>query len=151
MTFDSAPDTYAHIERVRDGMFDVVTDLMHRARVHDHSKLEEPEKTCFDEFTPRLAETTYGSPEYEAALARMGTALQHHYANNDHHPEHHAGGIHEMSLVHLIEMLADWRAAAERHSDGSLLQSIEHNADRFGYGVEMTRLLRNTAIYLGWM
>jgi hypothetical protein len=56
-----------------------------------------------------------------------------------------------MSLLDVIEMLADWKAATERHADGDLDRSITHNPERFGYGDEIERLLRSTAIELGWL
>ena len=65
----------------------------------------------FDEYTPKLKHSTYGTDEYKGFLAGMGAGLEHHYAHNRHHPEHHAGGVHGMNLVDLIEMLADWKAA----------------------------------------
>jgi len=84
-------------------------------------------------------------------LADMGEGLQHHYAVNDHHPEHFDNGIRDMGLVQLTEMLADWKAATMRHEDGDLGRSIEQNAERFGYGDEIKRLLRNTASDFGWL
>jgi hypothetical protein len=48
-------------------------------------------------------------------------------------------------------MLADWKAATLRHADGDLARSIEQNAERFGYGDEIKRLLIHTAAYFGWL
>lgn len=56
----------------------------------------------------------------------------------------------EMNLLDLIEMLADWKAATERHDDGDLRRSIDQNAERFGYGPETKRRLYLTAAALGW-
>ncbi len=153
MTYDSRPDTYAHIAQVRGLLLVVVRDLLERAHVHDESKLESPEREMFDEFTPRLAEMVYGSPEYEACTAEMRkTALRHHYEANRHHPEHFPEGITGMNLLDLTEMLADWKAAGLRHADGGDLgRSITINAERFGYGPEIERLLRNTAEALSWL
>lgn len=67
----------------------VVTDLLRRSWEHDRSKLESPERETFDEFTPKLTATTYGSEEYRSFLAAMKPALDHHYAHNSHHPEHY--------------------------------------------------------------
>lgn len=152
VTFDSAPETRAHISRVRTLLLGVVDDLTRRAWRHDASKLEAPEKALFDQYTPLLRQLKYGSPEYQASLEAMGPALQHHYEHNDHHPEHFANGIRGMSLVEMLEMLIDWKAAGERHADGGdILTSIEKNAARFGYGPEIATLLVNTARYLGWL
>jgi Family of unknown function (DUF5662) len=149
--YDSAPDTLAHIEQVRELLEDVIGNLHYRASVHDASKLRDPEKAVFDEFSPKLATSTYGSDEYKQFLVGMGEGLNHHYANNDHHPEHWQHGIADMDLIQVIEMLADWKAATLRHENGSLSRSIAQNAERFGYGVEFYRLLWNTADRMGWL
>ncbi len=149
--YDSRPDTWLHIHTVQSYMGEVIRDLTLRAHKHDQSKLVEPEVGTFDEFTPKLRDSTYGSDEYKTFLARMGDGLGHHYAENDHHPEHFGDGIHEMHLGQLIEMLCDWKAATMRHVDGDLERSIRQNAERFGYGDEIRELLLNTAQAYGWI
>lgn len=143
--YDSRPDTYEHIAKVRGYLLNAVVMLMRRAHMHDQSKLEAPELAVFDEYTPKLRDSTYGSDEYKTFLDGMGEGLRHHYKVNDHHPEHHADGIAGMNLLNVLEMLCDWKAATERHADGDLTRSIEQNAERFGYGDELKRLLQNTA------
>jgi len=149
--YDSRPDTWEHIHLVQTFMGRVSRRLDLRAREHDQSKLTEPELAGFDEYTPKLKATTYGSEEYERYRAGLGDALAHHYLVNSHHPEHYEGGIHEMCLLDLIEMLADWKAATMRHDDGDLGRSITINRERFGYGDEIEGLLRTTAKRLGWL
>lgn len=149
--YDSQLETREHIETVRGFMRAVIAELEDRAERHDASKLEEPELSVFNEYTPKLKNSTYGSDEYKAFLAGMGEGLRHHYAHNDHHPEHFENGIAGMDLVQLTEMLCDWNAATMRHADGDLRGSIEQNAERFGYGEEIKRLLLNTAIAHGWI
>lgn len=149
--YDSRPDTWAHIHTVQGFLTGIAELLLQRAHRHDQSKLRPPEVGVFDEYTPKLKHSTYGSDEYKQFLAAMGEGLQHHYAHNDHHPEHFAGGIAEMDLLQVVEMLCDWRAATLRHADGDLDRSITQNAERFGYGEEFERLLRNTAERLGWV
>lgn len=144
LAYDSRPDTWAHIDVVRRNMGRVIRDLQRRADHHDKSKLVDPEKSVFDEYTPKLKGSTYGSPEYASFLEGMGEGLRHHYAANDHHPEHFENGIHGMNLMQLTEMLCDWMAAVQRHDDGDIRRSIEINAERFGYGDEIKRLLLNT-------
>ena len=124
--------------------------LIYRGRVHDRSKLVEPEKSTFDRVTPKLRELTYGSNEYGAALADMGEALTHHYAENSHHPEFWPDGIRGMSLLDVVEMFCDWAAAVRRHDDGDLRRSITQNEERFGYPEVLTEILLNTANELGW-
>lgn len=149
MSYDSRIDTYQHIEKVRGLLFAVAHDLLDRAEVHDASKLQEPELSTFDEYSPKLAKMQYGSAEYTEALNGMAPALKHHYAHNRHHPEHHPNGIRDMTLVDLVEMLCDWMAATQRHDPPSDINaSIEKNAARFGYGQEIERLLKNTVVGL---
>lgn len=150
-TYDSRPDTYAHIAEVRGRLLNIAVMLIRRAHEHDASKLVSPEVEVFDEFTPKLRDSTYGSGEYRAFLVGMGDGLAHHYAHNRHHPEHFEDGIASMNLLDVIEMLADWKAATLRHANGSLARSIAQNAERFGYGREFQRLLTNTAADLGWL
>lgn len=149
--YDSTTDTQAHIGEVRGRLAEVIGDLAKRAAAHDLSKLSPAEKPVFDEFTPKLRGSTYGSDEYKGFLAAMRPALDHHYAHNSHHPEHYPDGIRGMSLLDLIEMLADWKAATGRHADGDLGRSIEVNQGRFGYSDETKRFLRTTAEQMGWL
>jgi hypothetical protein len=151
MSYDSRPDTYEHIATVRDYLLNIAVTLMRRGHDHDASKLTEPELSVFNEYTPKLRDSTYGSDEYKTFLAEMGEGLRHHYAANDHHPEHFEDGIAAMDLIQVVEMLCDWKAATLRHADGDLNRSIEQNAERFDYGPEIVVLLRSTARNLGWL
>src|ERR1044072_967644 len=131
MTYDSRPDTEEHIKEVQYLFSKVLTKLSLRSWNHDESKLQEPEKEIFDKYTPLLRGTTYGSERYTQFLGEMGSALAHHYENNSHHPEHYPNGVNGMSLLDVLEMLVDWKAAAKRHSDGSIEQSLQINKERF--------------------
>lgn len=142
--FDSRPDTYLHISVVRGYLLEVVKELVDRAHEHDASKLEAPELETFDRFTQRLRSSTFGSDEYKENLRGMGEALDHHYANNRHHPQHYPNGIDDMTLMDLIEMICDWMAAVQRHDDGDIDRSIEINQPRFEYGDQLKRIFQNT-------
>ena len=80
-------DTFRHIERVRNLLNVCAIELIQRGEQHDQSKLASPEVEYFTEYTPKLATCTYGSDEYKGFLAAIKPALDHHYANNRHHPE----------------------------------------------------------------
>lgn len=149
--YDSRVDTLVHSQRVAELMMPLIHELLDRSTCHDRSKTLPPEVEVFDTFTPKLKTTTYGSEEYKGHLAAMGPALRHHYAYNRHHPEHHSGGINGMTLVDLIEMLADWKAATERHDDGSLETSLGIQQQRFGITPQLHQILRNTALFYGWL
>jgi hypothetical protein len=147
---DQRPKTQEHIDEVRKLLQTVMTKLLDRSMNHDQSKLESPEREIFDEYTPRLRDTTYGSDKYNGYLKEMKVALDHHYKQNRHHPEHHENGVKDMNLIDLIEMLCDWKAATMRHADGDIMKSIEHNQKRFGYSNELASIFKNTIRDLGW-
>lgn len=136
--------TMHHINTVQRLIHLFVKELLDRADVHDQSKLRTPEVELFAEWTPRLAASTYGSAEYEEFRKKMGPALAHHYAKNRHHPEHFKNGVDDMTLVDLVEMFCDWKAATMRHNDGNIRKSIEHNADRFGLSSQLVKILENS-------
>ena len=142
---DSRHDTFEHIKKVRKYIAVVVNELKMRAFRHDQSKLSAPEKSTFDIYAPKLKGMEYGSEEYKKTLKEMEGALEHHYSNNRHHPEHYEDGISGMNLVDLMEMVADWKAASEKSENGSIEESIKKNQERFGYGDEVKNILKNTA------
>jgi hypothetical protein len=162
--YDSRADTRDHIKKVRLYLVDVAQRLLARGDDHDASKLVEPEKSAFDIATPKLANLTYGTPEYKQSLADLGAALEHHYAANSHHPEHYENGVAGMSLLDLIEMLVDWKAASLRmrkptpaapgraeaptYDPSNFGASIMLNQDRFGLSDQLTSILLNTAAEL---
>lgn len=157
-SFDSRPETRQHISRVRELMSWATEDLIKRADRHDQTKLIEPELSAFDIATPKLASLEYGTEEYKQSLKDLGPALDHHFEHNDHHPEHYESGVHGMSLMALIEMLCDWKAASERteqRADGDMYKnhtfesSLLHNQERFNYSIELAVILHNTAKELG--
>lgn len=193
MTYNSTQDTVKHIQQVMAFLEQVVINLENRSACHDESKLEEPEKSMYDEFAPKLRDSTYGSDEYKGFLKDMGAALQHHYEVNTHHPEHYkmfqcplcdsvfteseapvgitdvrlcpkcskhgsiyesalepASGIYGMSILDLVEMLADWKAAGMRHADGDITKSLEINRKRFGISDQLFMIFQNTVKELGW-
>lgn len=149
--YDSRPDTLRHSLRVGELMAQAIGELVERSQRHDLSKTEPPEVGIFDEYTPKLQHSTYGSDEYKAYLAGMGEGLAHHYAHNRHHPEHFDDGVDGMTLMDLVEMLADWKAATERHDDGDLARSLVIQAERFGISDQLGQILANTARHFGWL
>lgn len=181
MSYDSTKDTQEHIENVRSYLQDIIENLWARQIDHDASKLLPPEKEMYDEFTPMLRKLTYGSEEYKASLKGLGPALLHHYEHNSHHPEHFGyqecdicfarypldhqdrclscmhgtftlrPNVAGMSLFDVIEMLADWKAAGQRHADGDLRKSLEINKARFEISDQLFEILINTARELGWI
>lgn len=136
--------TLEHIMKVRDLLDKCAAKLLYYGMYHDSSKLEEPEFTTFREMTCKLKTCTYGSDEYKRYLAQMKPALDHHYANNRHHPEHFPNSVNDMTLFDLVEMLCDWIAATKRHDDGDIEKSLTINQKRFNISEQLLGVLRNT-------
>ena len=159
--YDSKEDTLIHKNKVKEYMRIAGKELIHRGIIHDNSKLKYPEKDIFDEYTPKLKTSEYGSEEYKTFLKEMKVALDHHYKHNDHHPEYFDmrfkerstgepffKGLSGMNLFQLTEMIVDWYAASQRHENGDIFKSIEQNQERFGYTDEVKMILINTINYV---
>ncbi len=149
-TYDSTADTLKHIRRVSQLLNEAAIELLRRANKHDESKLHSPEKELFDIHTPLLKDLEYGSDKYKASLAALKPALDHHYKENSHHPEHYFDGVNGFDLFDLIEMFLDWKAAGERNKDGNIHQSIEIGTKRFNIDKQIRDIFMNTADRLGW-
>lgn len=179
--YDSRNDTNDHKTKVNDYIHLFIQDLIDRGNNHDNSKLEKIEKDVFDEYSPKLKGSIFGSDEYKQNLKEMKVALDHHYKVNRHHPEHfdnkeyycdnasHSEKVmyykgdgkcticnndikcrytlRDMTLVDIIEMLADMKAASDRHDDGDIMRSIEIQKERFGISDELCNILINTIKY----
>ena len=149
MPYDSRKDTTKHIAMVDHNLKSVIRSLKRRAQVHDQSKLEPPEKEIFDAETPKLSKLKFGSKEYQDSLKRLGPALEHHYANNSHHPEHYENGVAGMCLLDLIEMVCDWQAASKRMQGGEL--HLVTAFERFGIDRQLGSIIFNYCLRQGWL
>lgn len=150
--YDSETDTKAHILLVKILINKFLTEMQRRSNVHDASKLLSPEKELFDIYTPILKNLKYASEngsqdisqEYKESLLKLKPALDHHYANNSHHPEHYPNGINGFDLFDLVEMFCDWMAATKRTKDGNILNSIQINKKRFNMSDQLVDIFTNT-------
>lgn len=148
---ESQRDIIDHIAKVQRNLLQTICNLADRSREHDASKLEEPELSGYEALQGRLATVEYGTDEYRQALRDGRDTISHHYAHNRHHPEHWPLGINNMSLLDILEMLADWKAAGERTKNGNLVASIEINIKRFEIDDQLAGILISTARELGWI
>jgi Family of unknown function (DUF5662) len=131
---------------------DMIINLQSRAVVHDHSKLQSPEREAYNELTPKLRCVSYGTKEYKTILQQFRPAIDHHYAHNRHHPEYYSNGIAGMSLLDLLEMLADWKASSDRIPQAvSLEKAFNINKERFKIDPVLYGIMWNTAKELGWL
>lgn len=141
---DVVRSTVDHVARVGELLAACAHALVLRGVFHDRSKFSEEEWPHFAKHTPTLSRVTYGSDEYRAALDAMGPAVEHHQSVNRHHPEFFNDGVRCMTLLDLLEMLCDWKAASERHADGDISRSIALSVERFQISDELAQILRNS-------
>ena len=147
---DIKRDIIDHIAVVEHYLYEVVHELRARAAAHDASKLQEPELSGYVGLSEAVCGVEYGTPEYKAVLESFGNVIRHHYQHNSHHPEYYPGGVNDMSLLDVIEMMADWRAAVDRAADGDMQKSMEISKKRFGISDQLYSILVNTVRELGW-
>lgn len=145
--FDSTKDAKAHITLIQKVFNEtIIPELQKRSENHDKSKLSSPEREMYDEYIPKLKETPFGSKEYVKVRKEMEkTALQHHFQENRHHPEHFENGISDMTIVDVVEMFCDWYAASLR-SDTSFLDGLMFNKNKFKMSDELYEIFLNTYI-----
>lgn len=140
--YDCTQDVLEHKRKVKWWMRYFAGQLTDRADIHDDSKLKDPvEKATFDRWTPEIRRATFGTDEYKQALDGMGEGVKLHYKANRHHPEHYETGVNGMTLMDVVEMLADWMAVAQSkntHVD------LKHAAERFGLSEQLVEILANT-------
>jgi len=132
-----------------------VKELLVRAVLHDLSKFMPDEADGFARILRVLEAVPYGSPMYKEAL--KSPCIELHYRRNSHHPEHYYFkpvkrwffGLQGMSLVDVVEMYCDWRAAIRRSPNGDLHKSLDINAQRFDSDERITvfETLRRQAEY----
>lgn len=140
--------TMRHIETVRNYLNAAIRELQTRAEQHDQTKLQPPEVDIFEKYTPKLRDCTYGSDEYKQYMREMKVAIDHHQKHNRHHPEFHLEGLGGMTLVDLLEMLCDWKAATMRHANGDIYRSLDINRERFNYSAGIGDILKNTVDWI---
>lgn len=133
-----------HIELVKKSMLSFSRQLEERAQLHDLSKFKEDEFGGFVEINRVAREHPYGSEEYKASIKDNNT-ISLHYSRNTHHPEYHPkGGINQMGLLDLIEMICDWKAASETYGQVSFEEAVNISIDRFkpnGYKEYVIRMI----------
>jgi hypothetical protein len=88
---------------------------------HDESKFTEPEFEPYARFWFNDDEHYDYDPEYEAAW-------EHHWMNNEHHPEYWNGN--DMPYIYILEMICDWGSFGVQKGDYKELISFYYNKAR---------------------
>ena len=91
---------------------DVFMDLI---KEHDESKFSEEE---FEPYAQKWFGDKKKTREYELAW-------EHHYMNNEHHPEYWAG--EDMPYIYILEMICDWGSFSIASGDMKELSDFYYN------------------------
>lgn len=139
-----------HRDLMRANLHAVASELERRAILHDESKLRPDELEGFVRINRTAREHPYGSAEYvESMTAEKGLdgCIGLHYSRNSHHPEHHP---HErdMGWLDVIEMVLDWKAAADAYGHYGLRESLPKHRDRFDFSLGQWWLIEQV---VGWI
>lgn len=137
-----------HKEKVSLIMNDIARSLVERAKVHDNSKMEEPELSLGIKMSRELTGIEYGTPEYFSIMEKYSDLKGAHYDKNSHHPEHYGNGINGMNLLDVVEMVSDWMAAMQQKNPSitreEALEGVEFNINRFEIDGALADVIRNS-------
>lgn len=136
---------YHHKFVVMKYLGEIIRDLVSRAEVHDMSKFDEDEFPLYLEAQKDFKDKPYGTPEHDQMREKYQNVLQRHYNKNRHHPEHHPNGVEGMTLVDLLELLVDWKAASLKDNGGDINNSIKVCAEKYNLTPQLVKILENTA------
>ncbi len=92
-----------------------VEDFKELIKEHDASKFSEEE---FEPYAKKWHLDGIKTPEYEAAW-------EHHYMNNEHHPEYWDG--EDMPLIYILEMICDWGSFSLKSGNMKELSEFYYN------------------------
>lgn len=137
-------ETYKHIKRVSYFLDILTIDIIKRAQNHDNSKFEDQEKNVISEYTYEFKDVVFGSEEHKKLMSLIEPAVKSHHSKNRHHPEYWTNGIDDMTLLDLIEMIADWRASIEKNKNGCIYRSININSEKYNISPQLKKVLENT-------
>jgi hypothetical protein len=139
-----------HKAKVSSLMSCFAIDTIRRGIDHDNSKLEEPEFKAFAKHSSEMVNHKFGTPEYNETKAKLGEALQHHYDNNDHHPNFFGekDPVTKMNLFQIVEMFIDWIVSSEDNPNG-FLGSLDYCAEKYEMSDQLKEIFTNT--YHDWI
>lgn len=142
--YNSLKDALLHKSRVNGIGIRVLAILNKRLKIHDNSKLVDPEKSTYDRYIPLLKKVKYGTPEYMKLKDKMyASGGNHHTKVNRHHPEYFENGIKGMNIIDFTEMCIDWYAAST-NSDTSFLDGLDANKKRYNLSDDIICIIRNS-------
>lgn len=115
-----------------------------KVKVHDNSKFSEEE---FQPYAKKFFPCQEDIDNKDNVEKEFRLAWEHHYTNNDHHPEYWTRGINgrlvsiNMSYASIIEMILDWFAMSIYHKSSPYEWWINNKEDESKY-------MANNTIYI---
>lgn len=109
---------------IEEGNYQLAHQILSAGQTHDISKLTGNEWKYLCDF-----EKFKGSEELEKAV-------QEHVSNNSHHPEFWIHGIHEMDLVSLAELVADWFSRGKEFNNPIANFLLEKGFKKYGFSAK---------------
>lgn len=103
-----------------------IADLRIRGEIHDQSKFSAEEIEAYTYLNWSYHTQTPISQEHRDLISQ---GLKTHALQNLHHPEAH-NNVNDMSLLDLVEMIADWTAIAQENGKKSCLTWAQENLEK---------------------
>lgn len=135
-------DLHKHKLVLKALLYNLANQLKERADKHDDSKYEKEEKDVFESID-NIKREDFDSYEqyYNCTKPLIQKALDHHYANNRHHPEHFENGVNDMNLLDVLEMVVDWDTSAScRRTE----LDTNYSFKRFKIEPQLQKIILNT-------
>ncbi len=151
MEHDFLCDTLLHMTEVSENLEALASELRKRGFAHDRTKLQELEFDGFVSTREKFKKANYGTPEYQECIDLTKPAVDHHYENNRHHTGFHKDGINNMNLIDVLEMIADWRAAARRSQDKKLVDTLNYAFKKNKIEPQLAKVITNTLNDMKWL
>ena len=136
--------TQEHIDRVVNNMLlmegyknlDIKT-LQERGKIHDLSKLSEPELEGYIWLTwwhaCKTKKIAFDYPKGKNEL--VDKAISHHLKNNLHHAESHSD-VNKMTDLDVVEMVCDWTAMSQEFNQASCQSYVKNNIAKWKFSDE---------------
>ena len=140
-----------HKEGVKNYL-EIITMLLNtRALTHDNSKSSEEEYKYYKMANSVNRNDFKTYEEYlDYITPTLNKGLKHHYENNRHHPEFFDNGIDDMTLIDIMEMIADWCIAIKQNGK-DLYEEIQYNFDKYNVSEQLRKIIINTYKYIDKM
>lgn len=117
---------------ILENRFDEALELINRCTIHDNSKFTKEEIYTFINITNKE-----GLKNSKAKLSEeYKLALQIHWKNNSHHPEHYSD-YSLMTEMDIMEMACDWNARSIEYRTNLLEFVEERQNERFHFNESM--------------